>query len=974
MNGFLPPVIFEIQANATQALASFSKVNSQLKGMEAQATKTNAALTRMQKTMVAVNAVAKVTALAFAGFATLGIIEITKLETAFAKLGQAMSNAGLSTPESRKSVSELAHSMEELGFGADRAAIAMSTLITGTGDLEKSNHLLKLSADLARTGFMSMEDAARLLVRAQSGNARLFTQFGITLDNTKPKALAVAEAMAKLEARLSGQAQAYTKTFAGQLAVLSLKIEDIAESIGAYLLPALNKTLSGFEALGKIVAANKAVLIAFATVLTTVVIVAVLNLTRKLALLTAAWIASNAPLLAIVASVTAVVAAFVWAWNKFETFRLAIVGVIQGFVSLFKIVGTGIQYIIKGLALIPDWAGGNQKMFQNAEKAVDGFVDKLDSAYKSLDSLSSKKINLNLKSVAIPDFGNGGGGTYGGDDLSTTMANAAQKIKEAAASIKESFAQIKASFSSVVNLDWKKSIADAMTNPTDKIVRDAQNAVNAYAKASSEYNLALQEQSRASAVLAATMKSGSKASQSAADSAFKTATAKVVELQKVMQGSLDDIAKFQQNAIDKIVEFEQEILNLEEQKTSARAKALSEQLQLYVDYQADITSINKENSLKVLEATQDVERRRAEILKASVDQLRNIFRSATQGSIGDLFKGLTFDGRYLAGGTANALASGLKTQFEKASLLAEDASALAGKGFSQTFIEQVVSQGPELGHQLASSILSASPDSIAELKKYWDLLEKVSQTGVNILSTTINDGMNLATQELRDQLTAVNEEYTQTIANLATELANSLSASKSKYDSAIASIKSALQAELAVIDTAITATKSRIDQLKDALIALQGLGAPGTAQLPVNLNPSAPSAPQTPATTPLQQAYEETKAGVERVNQIATNLMDKINSTVKVSDTPVSSSGSSDVAKALADYLQANAVLEQMTQNSSNPVNVTINAQTNASSTQIAQDVGWAIRTSADTSYSATNAAPAASSTSAKIRRMEAML
>jgi hypothetical protein len=35
VNGFLPPVIFEIQANAAGAIASFRKVNTELSIMEA---------------------------------------------------------------------------------------------------------------------------------------------------------------------------------------------------------------------------------------------------------------------------------------------------------------------------------------------------------------------------------------------------------------------------------------------------------------------------------------------------------------------------------------------------------------------------------------------------------------------------------------------------------------------------------------------------------------------------------------------------------------------------------------------------------------------------------------------------------------------------------------------------------------------------------------------------------------------------
>jgi hypothetical protein len=39
MNGFLPPVIFEIQANAAGAIAQFRRVNTELSIMEAKALK-----------------------------------------------------------------------------------------------------------------------------------------------------------------------------------------------------------------------------------------------------------------------------------------------------------------------------------------------------------------------------------------------------------------------------------------------------------------------------------------------------------------------------------------------------------------------------------------------------------------------------------------------------------------------------------------------------------------------------------------------------------------------------------------------------------------------------------------------------------------------------------------------------------------------------------------------------------------------
>jgi DNA-binding NarL/FixJ family response regulator len=241
VNGFLPPVIFEIQANAAGAIAQFRKVNTELSIMEAKALKAGKALSGFQKAAVVGTRALKVMSLAFAAFAAYGIKEIIVLEKSLVRLGQAMANAGVATKANLAATSALVDSYEDLGFGSENAADAYAVLITATQDVDKSNRLLALSADLARSKTMSLEDAARALSRAQAGNARIFTQFGITLDNSKPKAEAIEEAMGKLEQRLGGQAQAYAKTFAGQMAILSEGLGDIAEQIGMRVLPVLNK-------------------------------------------------------------------------------------------------------------------------------------------------------------------------------------------------------------------------------------------------------------------------------------------------------------------------------------------------------------------------------------------------------------------------------------------------------------------------------------------------------------------------------------------------------------------------------------------------------------------------------------------------------------------------------------------------------------------------------------------------------------
>ena len=49
MSGFLPPVIFEVQAKATQAIAEFKKVNNELNKMEKEAVEAGASINKMNQ-------------------------------------------------------------------------------------------------------------------------------------------------------------------------------------------------------------------------------------------------------------------------------------------------------------------------------------------------------------------------------------------------------------------------------------------------------------------------------------------------------------------------------------------------------------------------------------------------------------------------------------------------------------------------------------------------------------------------------------------------------------------------------------------------------------------------------------------------------------------------------------------------------------------------------------------------------------
>ena len=173
----------------------------------------------------------------FAGFAAIGIKEAMDAEVQLNKLGQTLTNFGVNTAENREQIKELTDGYVELGFGGDVAMGAFNTLLTTTGNLTKSQDLLALSADLARVKQIDLGSAASILSKASIGNAKAFKEMGIELDSTLPKQQAIDKAMAQLTARIGGQAQAATKTFAIQLQILKEKVLDIAESLGATLIP-----------------------------------------------------------------------------------------------------------------------------------------------------------------------------------------------------------------------------------------------------------------------------------------------------------------------------------------------------------------------------------------------------------------------------------------------------------------------------------------------------------------------------------------------------------------------------------------------------------------------------------------------------------------------------------------------------------------------------------------------------------------
>jgi len=733
MAGFLPPAVFEIKAIADQAIAKFKDVNGELEKMEGKAAKAGGGVSALDKSSrIATSALLGMGA-AFAGFAALGIKEANESEQALNKLGQTMSNLGINTEANRSQIEKLTDSYEKLGFGNEEAANGFNKLLVATGSVTESQNLLALSADFARVKNMSLEEASATLARASAGNAKAFKEMGITLDTTIPKSEAVAKAMNELQGKIGGQAVNATKTFKVQLQILKEEVGSIAEKIGGALMPILKNMVEFFSNAIDFISRNaKVFAILGGVILSVTVALATYNATVKVVTaVTKAWSTISAvatavqvglttgqwnlnaalnanPIGLVVAGVVLLVGAFVIAWNASETFRKAIVKMLQ-------VVVNGVGYLVGAIGSLLSAASkipGIGDKFKGPAEAVNKTANDIRKFGDGLDKLADKKVSigLNFKAPSIPNMPNAAGGaTVKGGGISP---------------------------------ETKKANEGYM-----KIVKDFQDKI---ATARTKF------------------------------------TEKMAEIDKSYQ---EDVAKINADGQEKITKaqtaFNDTMGKLNKQKAE------------------DLAKLSLDNTNKIAEITKAGNEKLLSIVKSSIDRLRNAFAQGTSFSVGDIFKGLIEAGK----ATVEDLLTSMKARLAGMKSLAQKASALAGAGFSQTFIEQVVSQGPEIGGQLADSILKAGPDAIKELQTIYGDMENTTNTGLNALAQTMNAGGKLATSEL-------NEAY----AEAKIDMANFLTQQKNDYALAQADISKKFNEQMAEAEK--TRDSAIADAQKEMAIAL----------------------------------------------------------------------------------------------------------------------------------------------------------
>jgi hypothetical protein len=132
------------------------------------------------------------------------------------------------------------------GVADDQLRPALQRLATATGSVTQSQDLLNLALDISAATGKSVESVSNALGKAYEGNTGALTRLGVGLSAAEIKTLGLEGTVKQLADTFGGAATVQANTFEGQIQRLRVGFDEAKESVGAALLPTLQKLLDYF--------------------------------------------------------------------------------------------------------------------------------------------------------------------------------------------------------------------------------------------------------------------------------------------------------------------------------------------------------------------------------------------------------------------------------------------------------------------------------------------------------------------------------------------------------------------------------------------------------------------------------------------------------------------------------------------------------------------------------------------------------
>lgn len=177
-----------------------------------------------------------------------GVKAAVEDEAAQSRLANALRNVTGATNQQIAAVEKQITALStSLGIADDELRPAFQRLAVATGDLGEANKGLALALDISAATGKSVEQVANALGKAYEGNVGALGRLGIGLSTAEIKALGLDGTMNKLSETFAGAASERTKTFQGQMELLTVRFNEAKETIGFAFLPIITEMLNVFN-------------------------------------------------------------------------------------------------------------------------------------------------------------------------------------------------------------------------------------------------------------------------------------------------------------------------------------------------------------------------------------------------------------------------------------------------------------------------------------------------------------------------------------------------------------------------------------------------------------------------------------------------------------------------------------------------------------------------------------------------------
>ena len=296
-------------------------------------------------------------------------------EAQAAQLALTLNNVTGATEKQVKATEDMISAMSRATGTADsELRPALAVLVTGTKDIATATDALSLAQDIAIGSNKSLAEVSEALAKAYGGNMKGLQALSPEIKAMIKDGATLDDVMNVLGGTFGGAAATAANTAAGRFKILKNSLDETTESIGAALLPIVQKVLPYLQKFADWAQANPQAFLAIAGAITAI---SVAILAANLA------ITLSNPFTAIAAGIAALVVGIVYAYNKFETFRTIVNSVLNGLISGFETFAnayiTAINIIIRGMNLI--------------------------NPFSDIQSLPT---------ISLPSIGGGGGGDFAG--------------------------------------------------------------------------------------------------------------------------------------------------------------------------------------------------------------------------------------------------------------------------------------------------------------------------------------------------------------------------------------------------------------------------------------------------------------------------------------------------------------------------------------------------------------------------------